>query len=458
MAGAGIVSLEAYMKKMLAIASMGLALSAPTPLEAAASDEMVRLRREVEQMKQEYQQRIKELEERLQRAEATVQQAQASAAKAEVAAQEVATAPPPPIAPAAAPSALNPAISVILDGSYRWLSEDPSTFVIPGFALGEEVGPGERGLSLGESELNISANVDDWFFGNLTAAIAPEGGIEVEEAYFQTLSLPRGFLFRGGRFFSHIGYLNEVHAHAWDFIDQPLPYQAMLDNQFGDDGVQLRWVAPTALFLELGGELFRGDSFPAGGANDNGVGTRSAFLHVGGDVGESHAWQAGVSQLWITAQDRETGEGDLFTGDSNLTILDFVWKWAPGGNPSRVNLKLSGEYFSGNVDGRFNDIPYDGNQDGWYLQGVYQFMPGWRVGYRYDQVHADDVGPELAGTVLDNQGHTPRRNSLMVDYSRSEFSRLRLQYTRDESRPDVIDHQWFLQYIMSLGPHGAHRF
>jgi hypothetical protein len=45
----------------------------------------------------------------------------------------------------------------------------------------------------------------------------------------------------------------------------------------------------------------------------------------------------------------------------------------------------------------------------------------------------------------------------MADWSPSEFSRLRLQYNRDKSRP-VVDNQWTLQYIMSLGAHGAHEF
>jgi len=45
----------------------------------------------------------------------------------------------------------------------------------------------------------------------------------------------------------------------------------------------------------------------------------------------------------------------------------------------------------------------------------------------------------------------------MVDYSNSEFSRLRLQFNRDRS--DIVaDNQWFLQYQMSLGAHGAHAF
>ena len=67
------------------------------------------------------------------------------------------------------------------------------------------------------------------------------------------------------------------------------------------------------------------------------------------------------------------------------------------------------------------------------------------------------VSKTFSGTSLDTLGHTPKRVSAMFDYSHSEYSRFRLQYNRDESYP-VADNQWFLQYIMSLGAHGAHRF
>jgi hypothetical protein len=46
----------------------------------------------------------------------------------------------------------------------------------------------------------------------------------------------------------------------------------------------------------------------------------------------------------------------------------------------------------------------------------------------------------------------------MVDWSPTEFSRLRLQYAQDKSRPDATDQQIFLQYILSLGAHGAHKW
>ena len=46
----------------------------------------------------------------------------------------------------------------------------------------------------------------------------------------------------------------------------------------------------------------------------------------------------------------------------------------------------------------------------------------------------------------------------MLDYSPSEFSRLRLQLAHDNSRQGLPDKQLFVQYIMSLGAHGAHQY
>ena len=55
-----------------------------------------------------------------------------------------------------------------------------------------EVGPGRRGLSLRESELGFTANIDHMFRGTLIVALSPaDGGVEVEEANIQTIGLFR---------------------------------------------------------------------------------------------------------------------------------------------------------------------------------------------------------------------------------------------------------------------------
>jgi len=99
------------------------------------------------------------------------------------------------------------------------------------------------------------------------------------------------------------------------------------------------------------------------------------------------------------------------------------------------------------------------------VQGVYQFMPQWRVGYRYDQLDSGttsiglvDSGALTAADFPVLAGYKPKRHTAMVDWSPSEFSRVRLQLARDYSRQSQPDNQVFLQYIVSLGAHGAHTF
>ncbi len=368
-------------------------------------------------------------------------------------------------------NAFNPAISLILNGHYSSYSQNPTDYSLPGFLLDKDAGLGAEGLSVDESELAVSANVDDKYYGFMTASLAQSNGdttVELEEAYFETLALPKGLKVKAGRFLSDIGYLNPIHSHAWDFYDAPLAYTAMLNTAYKDTGIQLSWVAPTILFVQLGAEYLRGDSFPAaGGDASHGKGASSLFVHVGGDVGATTSWRAGVSHLAADANQRgsvfATGSAEL-TGTSDLTMADFVWKWAKNGNPRDRYYIVQAEYLHRRERGALAVTTptgdeqglYSGTQSGFYVQGVYQFRPRWRVGLRYDRLDASNDVLVTTPTPLATD-HRPSRISAMTDFSNSEFSRLRLQLNRDDSGPQT-DNQVILQYLMSLGAHGAHRF
>jgi len=469
-------------RSMWCATALAVAASAALPAHAQEA-ELAKIRDEIRQLRQNYEQRIQALEKRLAEAETRAGKAEQSAAKAESAAAQA-------MRPAGE-GAFNPALSLILQGTAARGSRDPNTYQISGFApSGGEVAPAGRGFSLGESELVISANIDPYFRGHLVAALTPENEVEVEEAFFQTLGLGRGLTLKGGRFLSGIGYQNEIHPHAWDFQDAPLAYKAFVGGRLNDDGVQLRWVAPTELFVELGAELGRGRGFPSTEQSRNRAGAWSVFAHVGGDIGASTAWRAGLSYLRASPRERAFEDADSlgnpvsqsFTGTSRLWIADFVLKWAPGGNATVTNFKLQGEYFRRSERGAlaYDDTAqaapqfgasftddYRSSQSGWYLQGVYQFMPRWRFGYRRDRLDfgsvnngivANGLGPAAADFPLLMTAHNPTRHTLMVDWSPTEFSRLRLQLASDKSRFGVTDHQALLQYVFSLGAHGAHRF
>ncbi len=438
-------------KNKILLAAMSACLV--SPLSAAPRQDIEQLKKQLETLQKNYQQQISALRERIQALEA--QNAQAPIAPAKTSGVQ------------SRPNAFNPAISLILNGRYQSFRKDRGD-AIPGFSTGEESGNGSEGFSLGESELNMQASIDDWLYGNFTLAVADEGEgaeVELEEAWLQTQSLPHDLTLKAGRFLSAIGYMNERHAHTDDFADRPLPYRAMLGNAYKDDGLQLRWLAPTDTFVEVGGEWLRGAQYPAGGDAHNGTGSWSLFAHAGGDVGISNSWLAGISYLSIDTRDRESGDEDapdIFTGSSHLLIADMVWKWAPGGNGYRHNAVLQGGLFWRQENGDFSpggqaEQKYDENQFGWYAQAAYQFMPGWRVGIRGSGLQADNPGAAFAGTALDPLGHDPWEASLMIDWRHSEFSLLRLQYTHDESQP-LSDERFILQYIVALGAHGAHQF
>jgi len=484
------------------VCALAAALSLPQAAGAATEAEIKELREQFQQMKREYEQRIEALEKRLQQAEGAAQKAESASAKAQGAAanaERVAATAEAQAAKAesaavqagsrpASESAFNPGISLILNGVYSNLSQDPARFQITGFApTGEDVGPGKRGFSLGESEIAIAANVDHYFRGALIAALQPDNSVGVEEGYIQTLGLSKGFTLKAGRFFSSIGYQNEIHPHAWDFTDAPLANKVFLGKQLADDGVQLKWLAPTDTFFELGAEAGRGRSFPGSDRDKNGIGSANLFARVGGDIGASTAWRLGLSHLRTTAQNRNYNDFDSsgaevnnsFDGTSRLWVLDGILKWAPNGNGTDTNFKLQGEYFRRSEDGNLtyntaaNAAASRGTsagtlntaQSGWYAQGVYQFMPMWRAGYRYDRLDSGNVrlglvdsGALAAADFPIYASYKPTRNTLMFDFNPSEFSRLRLQFASDRSRLGATDKQLFLQYTVSLGAHGAHSF
>ena len=368
-------------------------------------------------------------------------------------------------------AAFNPAISLILSGTYGSYNQNHEGAKITGFELSPNDHGYSRSFNLGESELGISANIDPQFRGVATFALEAEGGLGVENAYVQTSALGNGYTLKMGRFFSGLGYLNELHAHYWDFVDQPLVYRTFWDKQLGDDGLQLKWLATSDIYFELGAEVGRGRGYPGSDRKDNnGAGATTLFAHLGDDIGASHSWRAGMSlhqTRRVDAVAEAFGVSNSFSGDSHTAGLDFVWKYAPNGNSSVSNFKLQGEYFqrreSGSLTYNTEVTPvtdnYSVTQSGWYLQSVYQFMPRWRAGLRYDRLDSGtaDVGANLSNVPASYQ-FTPTRNTLMLDYSPSEFSRLRLQLAQDKSREGLADNMLFMQYVMSLGAHGGHRF
>ena len=486
------------MRKLVACAqaaAVGLAflLAVPAAHSQSGPPTAEQLAAEIKALKQDYEKRLETLE------------AQLAAMKAESRPAAKRTAP-------SGDNSFNPAIGVIFNAMLSEYSEDESS--LPGYQLGHHSERPGKGLALGHSELTMSGNVDDKFRGNLTLGLGAHAGepaeLEIEEAYIQTLpgsGMPDGTRIKAGRALWTFGYLNEQHAHGDDFTGRPLPYRAFLDGSYNDDGVELSVVLPGDFYKEIGGGIFRGGDMPFGGS-ETGREAWSAYARLGGDVTRNSAFRIGAYILDGEAHDRMIGhahahgdehghddddhdddghdDGDhgdeehehaeffsngSFTGDTRLLGVDFRLTHAPTGNARESELIVQGEYFRRIESGSYTleeehcEPPADnhghdvcetesetenltGDASGWYAQAVYKFAPQWRAGLRYSHLSP----PKDAELDRSNSAV-----SAMVDWTNSEFGRVRFQYNR-ESFGEERDDQYILQYIMSLGAHGAHSF
>jgi hypothetical protein len=385
-------------------------------------------------------------------------------------------------------TAFNPAISVIIDGKYyndnRRGGAGDILEEAQGFDGGhgpeDEHGHGElsRGFTLDETELVFSASVDTYFDAMVTLSLRDDS-IEIEEAFGRTRSLPAGLQLTFGKFFSGIGYINQQHPHAWDFADQVLPYRLMFgDEGLNEIGVQLTWLPNLPVYTLFGIEALQGRNEGLAatleqpgnlfGQVDDKAGPRlfTGFVKVAPDLGFNHAVQFGLFGGVSRLHQELHGPDEFLEGDAWFAGADAVYKYDAGGEYGKGNLVLQGEYIYRVKDlavAAHADLDEIGEeekftQDGFYVQGVYGFAPRWTAGLRYEMAGLTNKIKTDDGTEnLDDS----RRYAAALTFNPTEFSRLRVQYTRGDIATDVGRekfNQVFLQFQLALGVHGAHRF
>jgi hypothetical protein len=390
------------------------------------------------------------------------------------------------------PTAFNPAISVIPDFAYFRDNRSGTSGEILGHAdgfRGAQAGAEEglaEGFNFREAELAFTAAVDPYFDAAAFLAVSDEG-IEAEEVYFQTRRLPAGLQVRGGKFRSGIGYINRQHPHQWDFVDQNLAYSLLLgDEGLTDKGFQVSWLPTTPFYLLLGGELLQGENehianyvgpeeFPGVEPDDAprtlsyqaGPRLFTGFMKLSPNLGYSHAMQIGVSVLSsrthqeVHDEDEDGVPESVLDGTALLWGLDFVYKYDSPRQYGAGDLTVQSEYLY-----RRRDLDVLGTSstevfknDGFYLQTVYGLFPRWQVAGRASAAGVTNTW------VIDEIGSMPWNTSTQyseaLTFNPTEFSRLRVQFNQGRvwvgSELETF-HQFFVQFQMSMGAHGAHRF
>jgi hypothetical protein len=338
-----------------------------------------------------------------------------------------------------AAGSLNPDLSLIADFLVD-LSPEEATL--------EE---GER-YQLREVEIGIQGAVDPYF--RYDAFLGLHGdGIEVEEAYATTLSLPASLQARLGKFLVPFGKVNLTHRPELPMFDYPLVHREYFGEEgFSSTGVWGSWIgAPLGFYQEVsivaaeGMEAHaHGDEEHAeedgeedhGGSLADDLGDRLWLAHLKNSLDLTPASNLELGASWATA----IVEEEEARARTNLYGLDVTFRWKPPQFAKYRSAVLQ-------VEAIWRDEAGIGEtRSGGFAYAQWQLARRWHVGARADWVEP----PEDEGTLAGGQ--------LLVKWFPTEFSQLRLAYERQNPEEGEALDRLIFQTTFALGPHRPHAF
>lgn len=338
--------------------------------------------------------------------------------------------------------------------------------------------PAVRGFTLPNSEISLDGAVDPYFkgFSSIVLKLDSHGetGIELEEVYFLTTSLPWNMQVKGGQFFTEFGRQNPQHPHSWAFVDQPL----VLNRIFGPEGLRsqgarVSWLAPTSWYTEAmvsvlnstGGTTFsfRSDEsseIHGGVPAERGVRGAQDLLLVPRIAASFDLTDTQTLLLGASAAFGPNNSGPR--ANTRVYGADVYWKWksvtAQQGFPF-VSLQTEVLYRRYEAAERqavdepgvtlLDETLSDG---GMYSQLLWGIKPRWVAGLRGEFASGGDAA-------FDSQLRTDRiRLSPNLTWYPTEFSKVRLQYNYDDRQGIGRDHSVWLQFEFLMGAHASHKF
>ena len=322
---------------------------------------------------------------------------------------------------------LMPEIAVVVDGAlgYTTLSTEQQERV---------AGPLPQHKAwpvLQEVELAFQATVDPYIRGDVFLTFTPEG-VEVEEAFLTTLSLPWGLAVKAGQIYSPFGRTSQLHRHQWTFADQPLSMQRLVGAEgLSGAGGDVSWLAPLPWFAELHVAY---QATRPGFAEDvmqlTGVTRLIQYFEL------SDSATLGVGLSWALFQAEAPAQW------KNLAGADLYVKFRDPS--SRSSVVLQGEIYGRQLgDQAFSEARWGG-----YGQAVWRLDRNWEVGARYDNAPAP----------VAYEGGTQETWTALGTYYASEFFRLRLQPSLVLLPGGQNGFQGLLSFEFTIGAHAAHPF
>ena len=338
--------------------------------------------------------------------------------------------------------------------------------------------PAVRGFTAPNSEISLDGAVDPYLkgFTNIVFKLDASGGtgVELEEMFFLTTSLPANLQVKAGQFYAEFGRQNSQHPHAWSFVDQPL----VLNRMFGPDGfrsqgVRVSWLPPLPWYTEAmvsvmnsaGGTAFSFRSDESSEIHGGRPATRAVERPKDLLIASRFASSVDLTPTQTLLFGASAAFGPNSSGaDARTRIFgaDLYWKWksvrAAQGFPF-VSLQSEALVRGYDAAQRVSiadsavTLPLERLTDwGVYSQLLWGAKPRWILGVRGEVADGDSAAFTAA---LRTRRY---RVSPNVTWYPSEYSKVRWQYNFDDRKDLGTDHSLWMQVEFMLGAHAAHKF
>jgi len=354
-------------------------------------------------------------------------------------------------------SLLNPALSFILDGTFGYYGLHAGNFAALDLPIaGDDPSDTREGFGVQEIEIAAQAAIDPYLEGAIFLAIPNLEGLEVEEGYLVTTSLPANLQIKAGTFRAQFGRNNTQHLHQQNLTRRPLMTSLLFGvDGFRGPGAQLSVLLPLPWFATLFAEAFSiGPSEDPERLATFGGGARLTPRNLTYTAVLEQFWELGETTSLLLGANFATGRAldCMLAVPCDPTIAvgprsflyggDLYFKWKPA-NQSRTysSLQWTTEFFA-------RTLASGGPTEGaGYTEPVLQIARRFYVGARFDLVGLPS-GPNM-----------PRHYGLAgsLTFAPSEFSLVRL-YAQELFGSGQSVTVAFLQVQYSMGTHGAHPY
>lgn len=279
---------------------------------------------------------------------------------------------------------------------------------------------------------------------------------ELEEAYAKFMNLPGDIDIKAGRMLALYGTQNNIHNHAWHFVDASLANTRFLgEDGLITDGVELQWILPTS----WNNRLIVSYGHPVEHDHDHDNHGHDEHHDDDEHEEEEHHEEGAEMALWDDPVLSARYEASFWPSDNNHLLCGA--SYAQGKNQhnqwSRLyGLDLTYTWIEDEINGhnlvwrnelmwRDVDTDEDGFDElGFNSSAIWSPNLDWDISLRYDYLEgADEV--ELAERHRVSPALTRHFTLGKVN------AHSRLQYNYDHSDERDSDHSIWLQFAIEWG-------